>query len=104
MGDGLPQSICQNCIDKLMVCRDFWNQCHSATKVLNTILEEHLNNDIDMKQGVCTEIVYLVILWIIYLLLTKYKFLSETWSWEPTGNISTKIEKHKNRKYYNTRP
>lgn len=60
MGDGLPQSICENCANKLMVCQDFWNQCHSATKVLNAIYAEHLNNDTEMKQEVCTEVVYLV--------------------------------------------
>lgn len=58
--DGLPQSICENCTDKLMVCRSFWNQCYSATKVLQTILTEHLSNDSEMKQEVCTEVVYLV--------------------------------------------
>lgn len=59
--DGLPQSICKCCADKLKVCQDFSHQCHSATKVLNTVLAEHvLHNASEMKQEVRTEAVYLV--------------------------------------------
>lgn len=59
MGDGLPQSICKNCTDKLMVCQDFWIQCQSATEILNTILADHLKNEVEREEG--TEIVYLVV-------------------------------------------
>lgn len=62
MGDGLPQSICKNCTDKLMICQDFWNQCHSAAKVLSRIFTEHCKNDTELKQDICTEVVYVVIL------------------------------------------
>lgn len=77
-GDGLPQSICKNCADKLVICLDFWNQCHSATKVLSSILAEHSTekNDTEMKQEICPEIVYLVpkLTKILRSKLSKYKF------------------------------